>query len=162
MKTEKLVKALLVVALCLTSCTRDTSRSILYESSDADTLTICSFNIQFLGHFKKKDDNALAEILKDSDIVVVQELVTPPIAGTYPDIPGKPESDGKTKIGDLVTRRSQRGYRAPAVRALPRIARAFLKEGYTPLTLNNNSIILSLLCQCRTVPWSGKTLDFSS
>lgn len=52
---------------------------------ETDHLTICSFNIQFLGHFKKKEDKSLANILKDYDIVVVQELVAPPIAGTYPD-----------------------------------------------------------------------------
>lgn len=50
-----------------------------------DHLTICSFNIQFLGHFTKKEDRALATILKDYDIVVIQELVAAPIAGTYPD-----------------------------------------------------------------------------
>ena len=48
-------------------------------------LTICSFNIQFLGHFKKKNDEALANILRDYDIVVVQELVAPPRDGVYPD-----------------------------------------------------------------------------
>lgn len=51
----------------------------------ADTLEICSFNIQFLGSFKKRDDVALADILKPYDIVVVQELVAPPYAGVYPD-----------------------------------------------------------------------------
>ena len=51
----------------------------------ADTLTVASFNIQFLGSFKKRDDNALAFILKDYDIVVVQELVSAPFDGTYPD-----------------------------------------------------------------------------
>ncbi len=51
----------------------------------ADTLEICSFNIQFLGSFKKRDNAALADILKSYDLVVVQELVAPPYAGTYPD-----------------------------------------------------------------------------
>lgn len=50
-----------------------------------DTLNICSFNIQFLGHFKKKKDSSLASILKDYDIVIIQELVAPPIDGIYPD-----------------------------------------------------------------------------
>lgn len=48
-------------------------------------LSICSFNIQFLGNFKKKDNETLSQILKDYDIVVVQELVAPPIEGDYPD-----------------------------------------------------------------------------
>ena len=50
-----------------------------------DTLEICSFNIQFLGSFKKRDNTALADILKNFDIVVVQELVAPPFDGVYPD-----------------------------------------------------------------------------
>ena len=51
----------------------------------SDTLTVCSFNIQFVGHFKKKEDPALASLVKDYDIVVVQELVASPFDGTYPD-----------------------------------------------------------------------------
>ncbi len=50
-----------------------------------DTLDICSFNIQFLGHFKERKNDILAEILKDYDIVVVQEMVAPPVDGKYPD-----------------------------------------------------------------------------
>ncbi len=49
------------------------------------SITICSFNIQFLGHFKKKDNAALANLLKPYDIVVIQEMVSPPISGTFPD-----------------------------------------------------------------------------
>lgn len=51
----------------------------------ADTLSIASFNIQFLGSFKKRDDDSLAKIVAPYDMVVVQELVAPPVAGTYPD-----------------------------------------------------------------------------
>lgn len=51
----------------------------------ADTLMICSFNIQFLGSSAKRDDHALADILKKHDIVVVQELVAPPYSGVYPN-----------------------------------------------------------------------------
>ena len=54
-------------------------------SFSQDTLSICSFNIQFLGHFKERKNDILAEILKDYDIVVVQEMVAPPIKGKYPD-----------------------------------------------------------------------------
>jgi len=50
-----------------------------------DRLAVCSFNIQFLGHFRRKDCDTLARILADYDIVLVQELVAPPVAGTYPD-----------------------------------------------------------------------------
>lgn len=45
------------------------------ETSEESSLAICSFNIQFLGHFIKRDNAALAMILRDFDIVVVQELV---------------------------------------------------------------------------------------
>lgn len=52
---------------------------------DVNDLTICSFNIQFLGNPKGRDNEALASILIDYDIVVIQELVASPVAGTYPD-----------------------------------------------------------------------------
>jgi len=50
-----------------------------------EPLEVCSFNIQFLGHFKNRDDAALANLVKDYDIIVIQELVAPPENGTYPD-----------------------------------------------------------------------------
>lgn len=53
--------------------------------AEPNHLTICSFNIQFLGHYKKRENEALANILKPYDIVVVQELVAPPVDGNYPD-----------------------------------------------------------------------------
>lgn len=48
-------------------------------------LTVCSFNIQFLGNSTRRDDDALAAVLEDFDIVVVQELVAPPYPGVFPD-----------------------------------------------------------------------------
>lgn len=50
-----------------------------------DTLSICSFNIQFLGHFKAREDSLLANVLETFDIVVIQEMVAPPIEGVFPD-----------------------------------------------------------------------------
>lgn len=50
----------------------------------AGRLVICSFNIQFLGQSKKRLDEPLSELLKDFDIVVVQELIGPPADGTWP------------------------------------------------------------------------------
>jgi hypothetical protein len=50
-----------------------------------DTLSICSFNIQFLGHFKDRQNEILAAVLSKHDIVVVQEMVVPPVDGHYPD-----------------------------------------------------------------------------
>jgi len=52
------------------------------------SVTICSFNIQFLGSSKSRDDTALASILADYDIVVVQELVAPPYPAAFTG--GKP------------------------------------------------------------------------
>jgi hypothetical protein len=79
---------------------------ISFGSIAQDTLDICSFNIQFLGHFKDRKNDILAEILKDYDIVVVQEMVAPPVDGKYPDGTGfkkDPESaafvDEMTKNG---------------------------------------------------------------
>ena len=60
-----------------------------YHAAKAEgTLTICSLNIQFLGNSPVRDDVALANILQGYDIVVVQELVSPPYDGTFPG--GKP------------------------------------------------------------------------
>ncbi|MBN2461084.1 MAG: hypothetical protein JXB60_05705 [Candidatus Cloacimonetes bacterium] len=55
------------------------------EPAEEKDLKICSFNIQFLGHFKDKDDIGLAQVLKIYDVVVIQELVAPPCDGFYPD-----------------------------------------------------------------------------
>ncbi|MFC2082000.1 endonuclease/exonuclease/phosphatase family protein [Candidatus Bipolaricaulota bacterium] len=48
-------------------------------------ISICSFNIQFLGNYRLKDDEALADLLEDFDIAVIQELVAPPVDVVYPD-----------------------------------------------------------------------------
>ncbi len=48
-------------------------------------LKMCSFNIKFVGLYKKKDHVALAEILKGYDLVLIQELVSPPTDGQFPD-----------------------------------------------------------------------------
>ncbi len=51
----------------------------------AGTLKICSFNVQFLGSSDRRRNSTLAKLLKDYDIAVIQELVAPPFAGTFPD-----------------------------------------------------------------------------
>lgn len=51
-------------------------------------LGICSFNIQFLGNSRHRDDPALAQLLDDCHIAVIQELVAPPSPGHFPN--GKP------------------------------------------------------------------------
>lgn len=48
-----------------------------------DQITVCSFNIKFVGHYKKKDNEALARLVGKYDMVVIQELVAPPDNGQY-------------------------------------------------------------------------------
>ncbi len=56
------------------------------------TLRIASFNIQFLGNSTERDNAALASILDPFDIVVIQEVVSPPYPGDFPDgEPFKPD-----------------------------------------------------------------------
>jgi endonuclease I len=55
------------------------------QATTADQIDICSFNIQFLGNSRDRDNAALASMLQDFDIVVVQELVAPPYEGMFPD-----------------------------------------------------------------------------
>lgn len=58
------------------------------HDSPPAALVICSFNVKWIGYYAERDDDALADILKDCDIVVIQELVSPPYQGNFPD--GKP------------------------------------------------------------------------
>lgn len=64
---------------------KDATNGPFSISNDTGTLLVCSFNIQFLGSSKSRDNKALASVLKDYDIVVIQELVAPPYSGTFPD-----------------------------------------------------------------------------
>lgn len=57
-------------------------------AGSGEPISVCSFNIQFLGNSRSRDDAALADVVAPYDIVVIQELVSPPYAGTFPD--GKP------------------------------------------------------------------------
>ena len=57
----------------------------IINCSGQEELKICSFNIQFLGHFKNKENKTLAKFLNPYDIVVIQEMVAPPTNGMYSD-----------------------------------------------------------------------------
>ena len=48
-----------------------------------ERISICSFNIQFLGNSRRRDCGALGAVLAGFDIVVVQELVSPPYEGKF-------------------------------------------------------------------------------
>lgn len=50
-----------------------------------DTIDICSFNIQFLGHFKNRDNEFLSGLLNNFELILIQEMVAPPVNGMYPD-----------------------------------------------------------------------------
>ena len=50
-----------------------------------EQVTVCSFNIKFVGLYKKKDNDALARLVGKYDMVIVQELVAPPDSGQYCD-----------------------------------------------------------------------------
>ena len=67
----------IAVVICVLSCGPP---QIFVEQ-----LTICSFNIKFVGLYKKKDNAALAQLIAPYDMVIVQELVAPPDDGQYPD-----------------------------------------------------------------------------
>ena len=63
-------------------------------ANQKDTIDVCSFNIQFLGMSTARYNKALTDILKGYDIVVVQELVSPPYDGIFPDGTSyKPDSE---------------------------------------------------------------------
>ncbi|MDA1017289.1 MAG: hypothetical protein O3A00_22880 [Planctomycetota bacterium] len=78
------------------------------SAADSGKLTVCSFNIQFLGNSNKRDNRSLAESVAPYDIVVVQELVSPPYAGHYPDgKPVKPDAQSTAFFDDM----AQLGFR---------------------------------------------------
>lgn len=62
-----------------------TNTNMQGQDGTSESLAIASFNIQFLGSSTKRDDPNLAMILKDFDVVVIQELIAPPYKGKFPD-----------------------------------------------------------------------------
>jgi len=50
-----------------------------------ESLTVCSFDINQLGHYAEKDVRALAHVLGNYDVVAVQGIVAPPYEGAFPD-----------------------------------------------------------------------------
>jgi endonuclease/exonuclease/phosphatase family metal-dependent hydrolase len=70
--------------------------SVLVPRADRSNIYVCSFNIQFLGNSKKRDNLSLARLLSNFDIVVIQELLAPPFEGKFPssgDYRPKPQSE---------------------------------------------------------------------
>jgi hypothetical protein len=50
-----------------------------------ESLTVCSFDINDLGSYLEKDVRALAHVLANYDVVVIQGIVAPPYAGAFPN-----------------------------------------------------------------------------
>ena len=94
---------ILIIAIILCGCPSDegnvedlgdVSNKAAPDVTVSKSLQVCSFNIQFLGSSTSRDDVALSSILKDYDIVVIQELVAPPYEGTFPNgTPFRPDSE---------------------------------------------------------------------
>ena len=82
--------------------TRIANSNTSFTPNDS-SVSICSFNIQFLGMSPERDNDALAFILKDFDIVVIQELVAPPFAGTFPDGTAfNPDAEAEEFFDDII------------------------------------------------------------
>lgn len=81
--------ALVLWLIPLLSCQSTGLRNPASAGADNDPLLVCSFNIQFLGSYKKRNHEALARILEKQgcDLVVVQELVAPPDLTVLPASP---------------------------------------------------------------------------
>ena len=73
-----------------------------------ESLTVCSFNINQLGYYAEKDVRALAHVLANYDIVVVQGIVAPPYDGAFPN--GDPYQPN-VKVAEFFDEMAQRwGY----------------------------------------------------
>jgi len=99
--TVVILGAMLCFLVGFQSCCQDGDHD---STTSGDTLTVCSFNVQFLGHFKDRDDEALCSLLKDYNIVVIQELVAPPYAMDFPDgTPVKPDAEAAEFFNEMAT-----------------------------------------------------------
>jgi len=76
---------MLCLALIAQASPRPAAARAEPTASAPHRVSVVSFNIQFLGQFKIRKDAALADLLAPYDVVVVQELVAPPYAGSFPN-----------------------------------------------------------------------------
>jgi len=84
---------IIAVSLLLASCASwepDTRSEGSYYAANftedtAESYSVASFNIKFVGHYRRKDHEALADLMSGYDLVFVQELVAPPYPGFFPD-----------------------------------------------------------------------------
>lgn len=60
------------------------------------SIDVATFNIKWIGYSSDRDNVGLAEMLADRDVVFVQELVSPPYEGAFPNgEPYKPDKESK-------------------------------------------------------------------
>jgi hypothetical protein len=117
MKTKKLAWIFCAAAAIGLGClvfrfkmASDNKKDSPPPTPDHTTQALCvtSFNIQFLGNSAQRDNQALVNVLRNSDIVVMEELVAPPYPGLYPDgTPFKPDPQATTFFNDM----SQAGFK---------------------------------------------------
>lgn len=68
------------------------------------TLRICSFNVQFLGNSTARDNKSLTALLQPFDVVAVQELVSPPFPGFFPDgTPFRPDAESAAFFEEMAS-----------------------------------------------------------
>lgn len=89
---------LFLLLIAAVSCKKESlatgANSLVNPADSVSELYVCTFNIQFLGNSTKRDNEALVNLICDYDIVVVQELVSPPYAGLFPNgTPFKPDAE---------------------------------------------------------------------
>lgn len=100
MVTVRLIFLLLILSSIGRAQENDSSRIFT-----KDSLNLCSFNIQFLGHYKAREDSLLADMLDQFDVVVIQEMVAPPVEGTFPDgTPYKKDNESASFTEEMVER----------------------------------------------------------
>lgn len=49
-----------------------------FQAVDADQLAVCTWNVQWIGHWKAKKNADIANVLRHCDVAVIQEMVAPP------------------------------------------------------------------------------------
>ena len=66
------------------------------RAAGGNSVSVCSFHIPSLGDTKSKENGALAYVLREFDIVVIQGLVAPPFPMKFPDgRPVKPADEAR-------------------------------------------------------------------
>lgn len=73
-----------LISFLIIFCTPQISWAHSYEHK-INSIKAATFNIKWLGYSTERDDQALAQLLSDRDLVFIQELVAPPYPMTFPN-----------------------------------------------------------------------------